>query len=560
MITWLQTFFLKHNKWLFGVLLIVIIVTFVLTIGPQSFFGGPSVQQRERVDFYGFNLSSPNDQQALFNSAEISIILNPELGVSRNQLADYAYLRAAGLGMARDLGIPRPSRAQMEGFIRGKMIFRDFESGEFSAESYNQMLNMLEAGTQFSRESIARVLREDWQIAQVRRMLAGPGVELPFEQKQNFLAQETQFDVVIARVNYDDFRPEMEASHSELYEFYQSNPDRYEERRKIRVTALFFEPDVFHSRVEIPSDSVLQTYFDRNRFIYEAERERPAEGEDPLPPLLLDEVRSRVIADYRSEQAGRAAEAASESFSVKLWEREIARGSDAFQALVEEYGVRKEQLDPFARNRAPAHPRISRQLMDSMWMFSAGQARYFSDIGQLRDGGAVVLVFDEVIPERLPPFEEVMEVVEADWMRENRRRLFSDHGEDLHAELRERMDSGEDFVSAAEAMGLFVESVDTFKGDEVPQRLQRLRAWQVSRNLPAGAVSRMSMETSEGIFIYMRDRVAPEIDYDSEEFLAFVDDYEDFLAQAKGWARLSELADRKMAALVGDDIELDQFF
>ena len=47
MITWLQNFFLKHNKWLFGSLLVVIIVTFVLTIGPQSFFGSSGPQQRE---------------------------------------------------------------------------------------------------------------------------------------------------------------------------------------------------------------------------------------------------------------------------------------------------------------------------------------------------------------------------------------------------------------------------------------------------------------------------------------------------------------------------------
>lgn len=560
MITWLQNFFLKHNKWLFGVLLIVIIVTFVLTIGPQSFFGGPSVQQRERVDFYGYNLSSPGDQQALFNSAEISIILNPELGVNRNQLADYAYLRATGLGLARELGIPRPRREQMEDFIRGKMIFRDFESGEFSAESYNQMLGMLESGTQFSREAIARVLREDWQIAQVRRMLAGPGVELPFEQKQNFLAEETLFDVVVARVNYDDFRPEMEATDGDLYEFYQNHSDRYEERRKIRVTALYFEADAFRDRVEVPQESVLQTYFDRNRFIYESERERPVEGEDPLPPLTLDEIRPRVVDDYRREQAWRAAEEASESFSVKLWEREIGRDSDEFQALADEYRVRKESIEPYARNRAPSHPRINRQLLESMWMFSAGQARYFSDIGELRGGGAVVLVFDEVIPERLPPFEEVADLVERDWMRENRRRLFSEHGEDLHAELRDRLNDGEDFVAAAESLGLSTENPDRFKGSDTPQSLQRLNVWQHGRNLPSGTLSRMSIESSEGIFIFMRDREVPDVDYESEEFLAFVDEYEDFLSQAKGWSRLREMADRKMARLVGDDVDLDPIF
>lgn len=479
------------------------------------------------------------------------MMLNPELGVRRDQMTDYAYLRATGLGLAGQFGMPRPSRSQLESYIRERMIFQDRESGEFSAESYNQMLSMLETGTQFSRDGIARVLREDWQIAQVRRMLGGPGVELPWEQRQNYIARETEFDVVVARANFDDFRPDLDADVDELVEFYEAHSEEYEEPRKIRVTALFFRPENFTDHVEIPDESVLRTYFDNNRFIYEAERERADDGE-PLPPLTLDEVRSEVIEDYRSEQAWQVAEQRSEAFTLELWEQEIERDSEAFDRLLDDYRAETEQLEPYARNRALSHPEIGRQVLESMWMYATESSRrYFSDISELRGGGAVVLVFDEVIPERLPPFEEVADDVEYDWVRDNRRRLFSEYGEELYADLNARLEEGTGFIEAAEELDLAVEDPDPFKGNEAPDSLARSQAWQQNRYLGEGAVSRMSIERSEGVFIYIRSRSVPDVDFESESFQAFIDRQQDGLGEAKGWSRLQEVTDARLSQVMG---------
>ena len=59
MITWIQNLLQKHHKWLFSILLIVIIIAFVFTIGNMPVGQGSSNEYGEK-EFYGFDL---NDMQ-----------------------------------------------------------------------------------------------------------------------------------------------------------------------------------------------------------------------------------------------------------------------------------------------------------------------------------------------------------------------------------------------------------------------------------------------------------------------------------------------------------------
>jgi hypothetical protein len=395
-------------------------------------------------------------------------------------------------------------------------------------------------------------MRQDWRIQRVRETLGGPGIELPWELKQDFISRETIYDIVVARASYADFQPELNPDEAVLREFYDNNFSRYEESDKIRVKALYFMPDRYVDKVTIDSDS-LRTYFNRNRFRYEADRDISEDVDpDEMPPLTLDDVRSRVETDYRREAARRLAEQSSEEFSLAIWEKEIRREDPEFQDLLESYQVEVEELEPYARNRTPNHQRINRQLLNSMWIYASGGTRYFSDIGQISGGGAVVLIFQELIPERLPPFEEVTSAVEADWKSENRRRLFSEKGHALRSLLQQALADGQTFAEAAEALALSVEEFETFRGTDVPVALQRSAAWAQSRYMSEGAVSRMNLEADTGTFIYIRSKVTPDVDFESEAFLAFVDEQEDYLSQAKGWARLREITDRTLGKISSD--------
>ena len=550
MITSLQNFFLKHNKWLFGGLLVVIIVTFVLTIGPQSFFGSGGGQQRQALKFYGYDLSSESDQRAMAFTAEVSAILHPELQIRREQLMDYAYLRVAALGIASQIGIPNPTKEELSAYIGTLMVFANPQTGEFSAESYNRMMEALQNNARFDRESIGLVLREDYRIQKVREALGGPGYALPFEIKQDYIDRETRYTVSLARFAFADFNPGIDPTEEELRQYFNENPSRYEIPETLKTTALLFKGEAYLDEVEEPTEVELQAYFTTNRSRYETAREETGEaGTTEQPELTFAEVRDEVRADWIEQEARKIAAKKGEQFSIRLWQEGIALGSPEYVSLLENFEVETLDLPAYSRNQPPRIEGVPAQLLNSMWVFASNPNRYFSDIAQ-NANGAVIVVKQALSESRMPEFEEVREAVAADYRREEKRRLFAEKGEELRDTIQSRLED-ESFEAIAEELGLAVESLDTFEGNAVPQQLRQSTVWDQAQYLDAGEISRMVISGDQGTLAYVAEKEVPEVDTGSEDYQDFVAQRTGFFNDALGWARLREITDTSLSSLLG---------
>jgi peptidyl-prolyl cis-trans isomerase D len=546
MITSLQNFFLKHNKWLFGGLLIVIIVTFVLTIGPQSFFGSGASSQRKALNYYGYDLTSESDQRAMAFTAELSGILHPELRLRREQLMDYAYLRIAGLGIANQMGIPQPSKVELADYVETLMIFMDPATGEFSAESYNRMMEALQTSARFDKESIGVVLREDYRIDQVRQALGGPDYSLPFETRQDFIDRQTSYSVALARFDYASFNPEIVPEDEALLQFFNENPARYEIPEAISVSALLFKSGAYIGEAGEPTESELEIFFASNAARYQPEPDMIT-GE--VVNVTLAEVSEQVAADWKEQQARRIAAKKSEQFSLKLYEAGIALDSPEFNALIESFKVETMDVPAYSRTASPNLPDVPAEVLDSMWIYANNPNRYFSDIAQIANG-AVVLVSRGLTEARMPAFEEVRAQVLADYAVTEKRRLFAEKGNELYTTLSERL-ANESLADIAASLDLTVEEVDTFTGSNVPQSLLASTVWDQAMHLEAGRLTRMVINGDQGIFGYIASREAPEIDESSEEYLAYVNQRSNALGEAMGWARLREITDNSISRLMG---------
>ncbi|MGA1205454.1 MAG: hypothetical protein ACO3ZW_06575 [Opitutales bacterium] len=547
MITSLQNFFLKHNKWLFGGLLIVIIVTFVLTIGPQSFFGSNASGQRRSLNYYGYDLTSEQDQRAMAHTAEISAILHPELQLRREQLMDYAYLRVAALGMAKQLGIPSPGEAELSEYVATLLIFADPATGEFTAESYNRMLEAFQNDGRFTRKAIARTLREDYTIEQVRNILGGPDYVLPFETQQSYIDMETAYTLNLAHYSYADFAPEIAPSNEALQQYFSENPSRYEIQETISVSALQFKKEAYIDSISEPTTGELEVYFASNQAQYQPE----ASGET-TPELTLEEVRAQVASDWKVAQAVKLAARKGEAFSLRLWQEGIALDSPEFEALVKEFAVTSAEIPAYSRGQVPAGSALAPQLLESMWVYASNPNRYFSDAAQTADG-AVLLVLRGLTEARTPAFEEVLTAVEADYRVAEKRRLFALEGIELQATIEGRLGS-ESFSAVAESLGLTVADPDTFKGSEVPQELLQSRLWDQTMHMKKGAVTPMVINGDRGSFAYMADKVVPVIEKDSEAYRTFVENRKGALSESMGWARLREITDNSLSALMSSPV------
>lgn len=551
MITALQNFFLKHNKWLFGGLLVVIIVTFVLTIGPQSFFGSNSAGRIDSINYYGYDLTSDQDRRAMSYTAEISAILHPELQLSQQQLTDYAYMRVAGLGIASQLGIPEPTAEQLEEYVETLLIFADPATGEFSAETYNRMLSLLQINGQFSRDGIARTMREDYVIDQVIELLAGPDYALPFELKQAYIDQETRYTVALAHYDYVSFVPEIDSTEEALLNYFNENPARYETPETLTVDALNFKASAYLESIADPAEGELELYFSTNRFRYQPAPEPVAEGEEPkpAPEVALGDVRDQVVADWKKSQATRTAAQKAQQFTLSLYQSKISLDSPAYKNLLDENKVAVSVVPRYSRSNPPVSSALPADLLNSMWIYANNPSRYYSDAAQTADG-AVVLVKRSLTPARMPEFAEVKDLVKQNFEASEKRRLFAEKGKELSETINTRLGS-ENFAEIAESLRMTTEELEQFGGNEIPEQLQVANIWDQTMSLTEGSASVMTISGDKGTISYMVEKIVPEVDTSSEAYRAFAEQRLGFLNNSMGWARLREIKDNSIAALLG---------
>ncbi len=558
MITWFQTFFLKHNKWLFGALIIVITVTFVLTVGPQGIFDGRGSFQTEKRDFFGYNLNSEIDQSRMFRNAELSAQLNPQIPFRGEALTQYAFMRVRGLALAEDLGIPQPDRAGLEAYVQSLPVFQNQETGAFDPELYTQATDFLRDRLQISNAQLAQVLREDYRIQKVVNALAGPGFLVAYEGQQNLLDERSGYTVQIARYNFEDFEPEQETSEEDLRSFYEENPARYAIPERIQVRAVQFYADNFIADVtDAPAEADLNRIFQRNRFRYQAEMPGSEDGEDAEPPqVTLEDVREQVEQDWLLERARRIAEERSEVLIDTLHREGISRDSGRVDTLIEELGGVTTPVSPYSRDQPPTAQSLPRPLFNSMWLYQDG-GRFFSDPAQTRSGAAVLL-FEEVIPERQPSFDEVADKVEQDYLNRERRRLFSEHLTELREQLVAASESdSSDFAQAAEALGFKVEEPQAFEGHAVPPTLRQNRLWDDARFLETGEFSEPVLQANAGYIVRMVERNVPEIEWDSEEVVSRLQEQREETKLFAGWILLNQLMEQSLQAITPPSAPLE---
>lgn len=550
MITWLQNFFLKHNKWLFGGLLIVIIVTFVLTIGPQSFFGSGSSTEQRRLQFHGYDLASEADQRTMSQHAEISAFLNPELQLQGEQIMNYAYVRVAALGLADQLGIPEPGVDALKAYIQSLRAFQDPTTASFSADSYQRIVDIVENSGRFSPNTLARVLREDYRIAEVRRALGGPDYTLPFEVDQAYLDAKSTFAVDLLHFDINRFNPDISASDEVLEAFYNENPARYEIPESVSVTALMFRAEAYLTEIRDPEGDVLEAYFAANKATYQPAppaSESETETETEIPEVALEDVLERVVLDWKTEQAKSLAARKCEQFSVQLWQRKIALGSPEYEALLAQFAVEQQPMEPFSRGATPRSSELPFQLFESVWAYTNTANRYFSDLANTNDG-AGLLVVNERIPARQPAFSEVRGEVRTAFLDSEKRRLFAERGKELHDRLQAELNPSS-VEELAKELDLEYAAIDPFAGDRVPFSLRRNQLWDQVRFLEAGDVTPMSMDANRGTFAYLKEKTPAELDPESEAYQQFLQLRGTRADNAMGWARLRQITDRGLEVL-----------
>jgi peptidyl-prolyl cis-trans isomerase D len=542
MISWIQRYFQRHFRIIFGVLLAVTIVSFIFTIGSTPGIG--RADRREVIrDYFGHNLASREEVQGLIADARLSAYLQYGPNVAPDQVQVFAFQRAAALHFADEMHLPGGTTADVTEYIKSLPIFAGAD-GQFDVSRYDSFRNGLKTNGFLSETDIARVIAEDARTAKIRQYMTGPGYVLPSDVRDVIAKADTTWTVSTATVDYAAYDPGINPTDSEIAKFFSDNSFRYTVAPRVSVDYVDFPASAYAAQAP-PTDAELREYYDAHPESFTKAPPAKAPAVKPDPAADFKAAGPQVRAALVLEKAKRSAVAAASDFAYALYEGKVSRGAslDSFLAARK---VKVASLAPFTRDSGPAELGGSREIANAAFELNAG--RFYSE-GMPSPGGAVVLFWKESLPAHEPALADVREKVRTDAVDDMKRKRFIELGKTLKAAIERRIKAGEPFEKAAEEAGtsvkVAVKTYPPFTYRDQPHDIDPAVTGTLD-HLNKGGVSDMAITADKGFLVYAADKKLPPLNESSNRFAQVRAQLGATYARAESFAVLQEVVDREL--------------
>ncbi|HTX64845.1 MAG TPA: peptidyl-prolyl cis-trans isomerase [Opitutaceae bacterium] len=521
MISWIQRNFQKHFRAVFGVLLAVTIISFVMVIGAGPGLGraGPKVAKRL---FFNVDLEQAGVSSRVFGDASLSAQLQGAAGnLDGNQLQSYGLQRVAALTLADQLKLPAPTTQEVADYIKTLRAFAG-PDGSFDASLYAAFRDSLRTSQRVSEVDVARVLNDDLRIAHVRTLLAGPGYVLPDEVRDQLVRARSTWTLAVATLDYAAYKPDVPAPEDALKRFYDDNTFRYVVPDRVGVDYVEFPGAAFLDQVHV-TDAEVRAYYDENSSRFPAPPKKDSGDKGALkldstapsnPDADFAAVRPQVELALRTERAQQLSAKAAADLTVEIYDQKLKPGAPDFAALLASHNLTLKTVPPFDRDTPPTNPAWSPQIVDQALRLSAQKLE--SDPLPTATG-TVVLFWRETVPSYQATFAQARERVIADYKENERRKRFVDLGRTLRGLLETRVKAGDTFAKAAAAASvdpaqpkLDVKEYPPFTRQQPPADLNPA-VQNVLDQIAPGQVSDMLIAQNKGYLVYVQDRKLPDL-------------------------------------------------
>lgn len=539
MISWLQSTLQKHYKWLFTILLGVIIVAFVFTIGASPGIGRTKAKMAKSL-FYGVDLNSEDAVRALMTEASLSTVLHTGQPIYYQAQAEQALLqRASLLHLADSYNVPAPTDLLLTLYIQTVPMFLDAK-GSFDAAKYEEFLKMAEKDPNLPQSLIRQTLSNDQRIETILKTVRGPGYVLPFEAQFELEKVDTKWSIELAQYDYANFKPEIKLSKEELNLYYEQNKQKYARPQNVSVSCLFFSPENYLTKVKAPTDAELEAYFDKNKGLF-------ANSKDEVPALAA--VKTKVLETYKHYKAERLAAEDAFNFAYEVFDSKVERTSPHFAAMLKKYNAEKLDLPKYDEANLLPDNSLPEALLRQA--FELTRERFLSDVISVSKGRSALIVLNDKEESIVEPFESVEKTVEADMLMVKKAELFVVKAEELQKELAQDLATEKNFKAKAESLGLTVQSFKDFSIKTAPEGFNpRIFAEMIA--LPKHGLSKMVPLDTKVFYVYVVDKNQPSIAIDSKEVKDAFADMKPLAAEASGYAAIEELIQKGIQKITGN--------
>lgn len=543
MISWIQKTFQQHFRVVFAILLVIIIVSFVFTIGAAPGLSSPDRGSAKRP-FFDRNLASAADQQLIMGDAQLSVLVNYGMpNVDEQQLQQFALSRYTSIALANSLHLPAPSEEELTKHLKSLRPFQG-KDGEFDPALYATFRSSLKA-RRLNEDAVLRVLSDDYRAALVEKLFAGPGYVLGREVRDQLAKAETNWTLAVATIPASSHKVDIKPTDAELEAFYADNKVRYLEQPRFSGSQLTFSASDYLSKVTLRDEDVL-AYFKANKANFVKAPAANAAKDAPAPDetAQFTEAKPAVEAALRIERARRMALSAAADLTYDL-DRKNANPGTIVQLLAEK-GLSLSDVKPFSRADVPAE--LGAEAASEA--FKLDKTRFFTD-GLSTPTGATILFFKELLPAREPALQDVRAKVLADYVVSERHKRFADVAKQVREKVLAATKLGQPFEATVQQIakdaGL---SVDLKKPAAFslrqPSRDLPYSAIGALDNLEKGGLSELIISDNQGVMVYALDKGVPSFDEKAANYVAMHTQIAQVSAGSSGDALITEIKEKEL--------------
>lgn len=516
MITWLQTFLQKHHKVLLGILLVIMIGSFVLSdfirTRSQSGFDGKFVHR-------GVNLIDSRETQQARDLAAILLAgqrpthTDDFLTLARQAAARqkakentddplFGYLLSTldRLQTSDALGIPSPDAAELSAFIKKYPLFAN-EKGDFDPASLKKFTDFARDQLGLDDRRLQRAMANAWRIQKLVT-LGTPDNAPALDALARRLGEKlrTRWTVETATFARAGFTVAVPKDDKALAAYFETNKESYRVPEKLRLRVARLAGDAKSAEsLPAPSEADLIEIAKRRRDRF------PLFGISETGAFLNDN-RSTLLITWREEKAGEAAAAKLSDTLVTAMPVGETRPDDAkLDAMLKTAGLTAKALPAYGRDAIPAGTGVPEALLKSALELTPGRWR----TAAIPFGAeAFVFIYDGSVPSRIPALAEVLARVTADRDAEETDRLFAESATAKAAAIAAEVKAGKNFADAAKAAGLTVAPAENFEFQKPTENLAaHLDALET---LPVGGVSGALRAGPDRVVAHVIARSAPD--------------------------------------------------
>jgi hypothetical protein len=263
--------FTRHGRWLFGLITLAIIVSFVGFLSPG--FSGilDSVYQKDTVGTVFGNKVTFNDVRAQANRNLIAYSLIFGTGLNNSGVSDLASKNAfpaiCRLAAAERRGIV-VSDKQVVDYISTLPIFKDQKTGKFNLEQYRKYINDTLRPNGFSAADLDQSVREFLIQRQLDEELRDGTVVTSGEVEQFFNQFSEKIQVRVARFNAKDYINKVKLTDAANQAYFETNHELYIIPANFQALLIAFPynaPEVTKEATAGITEEAMKQYYEENK-------------------------------------------------------------------------------------------------------------------------------------------------------------------------------------------------------------------------------------------------------------------------------------------------------